>query len=82
MITNRGKRYYSLRGYKSGQGFQIGPNRFQIGAEITNWGKKDFKSGQGLQIGAEQLFIIVSHFFVEHLNNTFEITFSCTLVVA
>ena len=37
-----------------GQGFEIGAKRFQIGAEITNGGKRDFKSGQGLQIGAEQ----------------------------
>ena len=40
--------------YKSGQGFQIGEKRFQIGAEIRNRGKRDFKSRQGLQIGAEQ----------------------------
>ena len=32
--------------YKSGQGFQIGTKRFQIGAEITNQGKKDLKSGR------------------------------------
>ena len=40
--------------YKSGQGFKIPAKRFQIGADITNWGR-DYKSGQGLQIGAEQL---------------------------
>ena len=34
-------------------GFQIGAKRFQIGAEITNQGKRDFKSGQGLQINSE-----------------------------
>ena len=34
--------------YNSGQGFEIRTKRFQIGAEITNRGKKDFKSGQRL----------------------------------
>ena len=42
-----------FRDYKSGQGFQIGTKRFQIGAEITNPGKRDFKLGQRLQIDAE-----------------------------
>ena len=55
-ITNRG----SLRDFKSGQkdlksgqGFQIRGKRFQIGAEITNWGKKDYKPGQRFQVGAD-----------------------------
>ena len=55
-ITNKG----SFRDFKSGQkdshsgqGFQIEAKRFQIGAEITNQGKRDLKSIQGLQIGAE-----------------------------
>ena len=54
-ITNRG----SLRDFKqgrkankSGQGFQIGAKRFQIGSEITNQGKRDYKPGQEFQIGA------------------------------
>ena len=46
--------------YKSGEEFQIGTKRFQIGAEITNRGKRDFKSGQGLQIDAEQKAILHS----------------------
>ena len=48
-ITNRGKKITNRgRDFKSGQGFQIG-------ADITNRGKRGFKSGQGLQIGAEHL---------------------------
>ena len=39
------------------EGFLIRSKRFQIGAEITNLGKRDFKSGQGLQIGAEQVTV-------------------------
>ena len=35
-----------------GQRFQIGANKFQVGAETANRGKMDFKSGQRLQIGA------------------------------
>ena len=35
-----------------GHGFQMGAKRIQIGAEITNWGKRYFKSTQGLQIVA------------------------------
>ena len=38
-----------------GQGFEIGAKRFQIGAEITNGGKRDFKSGQRLQMGAREI---------------------------
>ena len=34
------------------KGFQIGTKRFQIGEEITNWGKRDYKPGQGFQIEA------------------------------
>ena len=51
-ITKRG----SFRDLKSGQKNykSVFKSRFQIGAETTNWGKRDFKSGQGLQIGAEQ----------------------------
>ena len=55
-ITNRG----SLRDFKSGQkdlksgqGFQIRGKRFQIGAEITNRGKKDYKPVQRFQVGAD-----------------------------
>ena len=40
---------------KSGQGFQIGTKRFQIGAEITNQDRRDYKPGQGFQISAEQV---------------------------
>ena len=44
-----------FRYYKLGQkGLQIGAKRFQIGAEITYWGKRDYKFGQGLQTCAEQ----------------------------
>ena len=53
-ITNRGSlRDFKLRqkDYKSGQGFQIGAKRFQIGADITNWGKRDYKPGNGFQLG-------------------------------
>ena len=56
-ITNRGSFSDFKSGqkdYKSGQGFQIGPKRFQIMAEITNRGKRDIKSWQELQIGTEQ----------------------------
>ena len=59
--TNRGKRVTyigSLRDfklgqkkYKSGKVFQNGPKRFQIGAEITNQGKRNYKPGQGFKIG-------------------------------
>ena len=54
-ITNRGSLRDFKSGqkdYKSGQIFQIRAKKFQIGTEITKWGR-DFKSGQGLQIGAE-----------------------------
>ena len=40
-----------FREYKSrqeGQGFQIGANRFQIGAETTNRSKRDYKLGAGI----------------------------------
>ena len=37
--------------YRSWQGFQIGAKRFQVGAKITNWGRRDYKPGQGFQIG-------------------------------
>ena len=48
-ITNRG----SFRNSKSGQGFQIEANRrFQIGAEITNRGKRDYKLEQRFEIEA------------------------------
>ena len=58
--------------YKLEQGFQIGAKRFQVGAEITNRGKRDLKSGQGLQIGAVQMasklltFNINTVFSLEH----------------
>ena len=48
-ITNRG----SFRDFKSRQKDYKSGEGFQIGAEITNRGKRDFKSGHGLQIGAE-----------------------------
>ena len=37
---------------KLAKGLQIGAKGLQIGAGITNRGKRDYKSGQGLQIGA------------------------------
>ena len=43
-IKNRGSlRYFKVgqKDYKLGQGVQIGEKRFQIGAEITNRGKRD-----------------------------------------
>ena len=43
------------KGLQIGQGLQIGANGLQIGAGITNRGKRDYKSWQGLQIGAVQL---------------------------
>ena len=67
-ITNRDSfRDFTLsqKDYKSGQGFLIGTQRFQIEAEITNWGKRDFKSGQGLQIGAEQCVVCCSYLSIE-----------------
>ena len=48
-ITNRGSlRDFKLgqKDYKSGQGFQIGTKRFQIGAEFTNRGRKILESCQ------------------------------------
>ena len=38
---------------KLGQGVQTGEKRFQIGAEITNRGKRDYILVQGFQIGSE-----------------------------
>ena len=38
--------------YELRQRFQIGTKRFQIRAEVKNWGKRGYKSRQGLQIGA------------------------------
>ena len=59
--TNRGKRVTNIgslrdfklgqKKYKSGKVFQTGPKRFQIGAEITNQGKRNYKPGQGFKIG-------------------------------
>ena len=54
-ITNRGSiRVFKsgIKDCKSGHGFQTGAKRLQIGAKITNWGRRDYKSGQRLQIGA------------------------------
>ena len=61
-ITNRGSlRVFKpgIKDCKSGQGFQIGAKRFQIGAKITNWGKRDYKQRQlkGFQIGDKRLQI-------------------------
>ena len=50
--------------YKSWQGFQIGAKRSQIGAEITNRGKRDYKPGQGLQTGTKQLILTRTFFDV------------------
>ena len=61
-ITNRVRfqRLPGRRDYQQGQlkrfplGAKRSGQRFQIGAEITNQGKRDYKPGQGIQIGAEQ----------------------------
>ena len=55
---------------------QIGAKRFQIGTEITNWGKRDFKSEQRLQIGAEQ----IPQVSYTQLSQTFPIVESLLLV--
>ena len=76
-ITNRG----SLRDFKSaqkdckfGQGFQIGSKRFQIGAEITNRGKRDYKQGQGFQIGAgitnRCRIVLKNRLFIKNVRNS------------
>ena len=54
MITSRGslRDFKSVqKDYKSGQGIQIGASRFQIGAEITNRGKRDFNLGRDYKSG-------------------------------
>ena len=53
--TNRGKRDQKYRQLK---GFQIGVKKLQIGAELTNRGKRDYKPGQGLNIGGELCFLL------------------------
>ena len=74
-ITNRDSlRDFKLgqKDYKSGHGFQIEAEKFQIEADITNRGNIDYKPGQGFQIGAGitnrcrtfTVLITLAHYFI------------------
>lgn len=63
-IKSWGKRDYKWEQLK---GFQVGPKRlkmgarrFEIGGEITNWGKRNFSLGQGYKLG-QRLQIDAEH---------------------